>query len=366
MSVISFARGNPSPDILPVEALKECAVAVIEREGRTVLNYGPAGGYPPLREWIAAQHGVDASQVVVSTGSLAGFNFLARHLLESSGRAVVEAPSYDRTLGVLRGLHATIEPVALTDAGLDLDRLESVLAADPAPKLIYTIPTFQNPSGRTLSLEQRTALVELAAARGVLIYEDDPYRLVRYSGEPMPSMYDLAGKQGVVFSSSFSKTGAPGLRVGYMILPPDLVKPVETVAASMYIGPPPLPQAMLHEFIQRGLFEPNLAFVCDELRKRRDAMLEALASGFPEGTRWSHPDGGYFLWVDLPSGVSADALAARAEEAGVQFVKGTDFYAAGGGEEAMRLAFSFPSVDEIREGMGRLGALVHELAGVTA
>ncbi len=179
-------------------------------------------------------------------------------------------------------------------------------------------------------------------------------------------MYELAGGKGVVFSTSFSKTGAPGLRIGYMILPPELVKPIEAIAASMYIGPPPLPQAMLHEFIQRGLFEPNLAVVCDLLRQRRDAMLESLEAEFPEGAVWSHPDGGYFLWLDLPPGVKIDPLFARAAEAGVQLVKGTDFYPDGSGDESARLAFSFPSVEEIREGIRRLGALVRELAGVPA
>jgi DNA-binding transcriptional MocR family regulator len=363
---IFFSRGIPSPDVLPVDALAECASAVLAREGRTVLNYGPAGGYPPLREWVAAQHGVAPSQVVLSTGSLAGFNFLVRHLFADGGRAVIEAPSYDRTIGVLRAVRAEIEPVPLTDAGLDLDRLESLLADGPAPRLIYTIPTFQNPSGRTLSLEQRHALVELAQARGLLIYEDDPYRLVRYSGEALPSMYELAGGKGVVFSTSFSKTGAPGLRIGYMVLPPELVEPVEAIAASTYIGPPPLPQAMLHEFIQRGLFQPNLGVVCDLLRQRRDAMLETLEAEFPEGASWSRPDGGYFLWLDLPPGVKVDDLFTRAAEQGVQLVKGTDFYPDGGGEESARLAFSFPSVDEIREGVRRLGAIVRELAQVPA
>ena len=366
MDSIFFSRGIPSPDVLPVEALAECANAVLARDGRTVLNYGPAGGYPPLREWIAAQHGVDPTQIVLSTGSLAGFNFLVRHLFADGGRAVIEAPSYDRTIGVLRAAKAEIEPVPLSEDGLDLDRLESILAEGPAPRLIYTIPTFQNPSGRTLSLEQRHALVELAQAKGLLIYEDDPYRLVRYSGEALPSMYELAGGKGVVFSTSFSKTGAPGLRIGYMILPAELVKPIEAIAASMYIGPPPLPQAMLHEYIQRGLFEPNLAVVCDLLRQRRDAMLESLEAEFPEGAVWSHPDGGYFLWLDLPPGVKIDPLFERAAEAGVQLVKGTDFYPDGSGDESARLAFSFPSVEEIREGIRRLGALVRELAGVPA
>ena len=151
-----------------------------------------------------------------------------------------------------------------------------------------------------------------------------------------------------------------------MIVPPELVKPIEAIAASTYIGPPPLPQAMLHEFIQRGFFEPNLEVVCDELRRRRDTMLEGLAAEFPDGTTWSRPDGGYFLWVDLPAGVAVDALFDRAAEAGVQFVKGSDFFAGEGGEESMRLAFSFPSVDEIAEGVRRLGALVRDAAAVPA
>jgi DNA-binding transcriptional MocR family regulator len=336
---------------------------VIAREGRTILNYGPAGGYPPLRQWIGAQHGVEPARVVLSTGSLAGFNFLMRVLFAdgNGGRAIVEAPSYDRTIGVLRSLRADVVGVPLTDAGLDLDRLERMLAEGPA-RVLYTIPTFQNPSGRTLPLEQRRALGELAQAKNLLVYEDDPYRLVRYSGEYVPSMFELGGDPHVVFSSSFSKTGAPGLRVGYTVLPPELVAKVEAIAASTYIGPPLLPQAMLHEFIQRGLFEPNLVVVCDELRKRRDAMLEGLAEELPEGSAWSRPDGGYFLWVDLPEGYAVDQVAARAEERGVQVVKGTDFFADGSGGSSLRLAFSFPSVDEIREGCRRLGAAVRDAA----
>lgn len=366
METISFARGNPSPDILPVDELAECAQAVLARDGRTILNYGPAFGYAPLREWIAAQHGVDPSRVLVSTGSLQGFNFAIRHLFGDGGRAVVEAPSYDRTIKALRYLHAEIDSVALDDDGLDLGQLEALTAERPAPGLFYTTPTFQNPSGRTLSLEQRHAVAELAQAGRILVFEDDPYRLVRYEGEPLPSMFELAGGEGVLFSSSFSKTGAPGLRVGYLIVPPAMVKAVEDIAAQTYIGPPLLPQAMLHEFIDRGLFETNLVSVCDALRARRDAMLETLAAEMPQGTGWSRPEGGYFLWLDLPAGVDCASLEARANEAGVTVVKGTDFYAGPGGEESLRLAFSFVSVDEIREGIGRLGALVRETVSVLA
>ena len=289
-----------------------------------------------------------------------------RRVYADPARAVVEAPSYDRTLGVLRSLGSTIDSVPLTDDGLDLDRLESILAEADVPRLVYTIPTFQNPTGRTLSLDQRHALVELCRARGVLLFEDDPYRLVRYEGEALPSMYELSGGNGVIFSSSFSKTGAPGLRVGYLIVPPEMVKPLELLAAASYIGPPLLNQAMLHEFIARGLFEPNLVHVCNELKARRDAMLESLEKELPEGASWSHPDGGYFLWLDLPEGVRVDTLFEQAAEAGVQFVKGTDFYAGEGGESSARLAFSFSSLDEIHEGVRRLGALVRDAAAVAA
>ena len=360
MDSIFFSRGIPSPDILPVEQLSECAHTVLAREARSLLNYGPTGGYPPLRTWIAAQHAADAARIIVSTGSLAGFNFLARHLFRDGGRAIVEAPAYDRTIVALQAAGAVIETVGLTDAGLDLERLQALLDTGTPPKLLYTVPTFQNPSGRTLALEQRQAVVELARGHGVLIYEDDPYHLVRYSGEPLPSLYQLAGGEGVVFSTSFSKTCAPGLRVGYMVLPDQLVPPIEALAASTYIAPPPLPQAIVHEFIQGGYFEAALATVCSELRLRRDAMLTALAGALPDTATWSRPDGGYFLWLDLPDGVDGGALTQRAAAANVQLVPGADFYPAEGGEQAVRLAFSFPSVGQIRVGVARLGTLVDD------
>ena len=363
METISFARGVPAPECLPVEELADCARAVVERDGRGVLSYGPVGGYEPLRQWIAERHGVSAKRVLLTNGSLQGFVFLARSL--PPGPVLVEQPTYDRPLKILAGLSRDVIQLPMDEEGLDPDALERALRHGPKPSLLYTIPTFQNPSGRTLSLERRRRVVELAREHELLVLEDDPYGLVRFDGEPQPTLFELdadgAGAQQVAYSSSFSKTIAPGLRVGYFVLPEDLERELEAAAVSTYITPVLLGQATVHEFLRRGNFEPNLARVSQLLRIRRDVMLAALDRDFPDGATWSRPQGGYFLWLQLPGEVDAGELLVRAEDAGVTFVKGSDF---GAGASSARLAFSFVSPDEIGEGVRRLAALVAEPVAV--
>src|SRR4051812_33294777 len=311
MAVISFARGVPTPDALPVDELADCARAAIERDGRAILSYGAGGGYGPLREWLGERHGVEPGRIILTNGSLQGFVFLAQHFLAGGGgaRVFVEAPTYDRPLKILGELGAEIVTIPQDDDGLDLDALERELGSGAKPAFLYAIPTFQNPSGRTLPLERRRRLAELAAERALLVLEDDPYGLVRYEGEELPTVFELEGGTNVIYSSSFSKTVAPGARVGWFVLPADLAKRIETRANDTYISPPFLGQATIHEFISRGRFEPNLERVRGLLGARRDAMLEALGSlELPEGTSWSHPEGGYFLWVDLPEGIDAGEL----------------------------------------------------------
>jgi 2-aminoadipate transaminase len=349
MSVISFARGVPAPECLPVEELADCARAALERDGRTILSYGPSPGYGPLREWIAARHGVDESRVFVTNGSLQGFVFLAQRLARGK-RVLVEQPTYDRPLKILRELGAEIVPVHCDEEGLDPDALEAALREGDDPAFLYVIPTFQNPSGRTLSEERRTRIVELAREHDLLVLEDDPYGLVRYEGEPLPSLLELSDGQ-TAYSSSFSKTIAPGIRVGWFVLPEQVARDIELTATGTYITPVLLGQATVNEFVRRGLFEPNLERVRGLLRARRDAMLAAIDSDLPN-VRTTRPEGGYFLWAEL-GGVDAAEVLARAEARGVTFVKGTDF---GGAEDTLRLAFSFVSVDEIAEGVGRLAA----------
>jgi len=340
MEPISLARGVPAPECLPLAELADCARAAIESDGETVLSYGAGGGYAPLREWIAERHGVKPGQVVLTNGSLQGFQFLAE-LLAPNGPVLVEAPTYDRPLKILAALGAEVIPLPLDEEG-----------TVDSGAFLYTIPTFQNPTGRTLSLRRRKLLAELAKG-GLLVLEDDPYGLVRFEGKAPPTVFELARGENVVYSSSFSKTIAPGLRVGYLVLPETLAAAVESGAAAAYITPALVSQATVYAFLRRGKLAPNLERVCGILRTRRDAMIAALERHLPEAS-WSTPEGGYFLWLELPGGVETADL--RVE--GVTFVPGADFFAGPGGERALRLAFSYESPAAIEEGVRRLASAV--------
>jgi len=349
MSTISFARGVPAPECLPSDLLADCAAEALRRDGSTILSYGPSPGYAPLRELLAERHGVDQSRLFLTNGSLQGFVFLAQRLAPGR-RVLVERPTYDRPLKILRELGAEVVGLHCDDEGLDPDALADALSAGERPAFLYLIPTFQNPSGRTLSEERRRRIVELAREHELLVLEDDPYGLVRFEGEPLPSLFELSGGE-VAYSSSFSKTIAPGLRVGWFVFPEALAREIEATATATYITPVLLGQATVHEFLQRGLFEPNLERVRELIGARRDAMVAAFDRELPD-VRITRPDGGYFIWAEL-GGVDAGGLLTRAEAAGVTFVKGTDF---DGGPDSLRLAYSFVSLEQIDEGVARLAA----------
>lgn len=360
VETISFARGIPGPELLPVAEIAECAQAIIAKDGRTILNYGAGAGYAPLRDWIGARHGVDPERVVLTNGSLQGLAFLASRLV-ARGRVLVERPTYDRPLKLLAELGAEVAWIPLDEEGLDVAALEAELQAGPPASFLYTIPTFQNPSGRTLSTARRRRLVELAQEHDLLLVEDDPYGLVRFEGESPPTLFELAGRDGVVYGSSFSKTIAPGARVGYLVLPTELARAVTAAATATYITPSLIGEATVYEFVRRGLLEPNLERIRSELGARRDAMLAALEREFGDAGRWSRPEGGYFLWLELGEGVDARELLGRAEAAGLTFVPGQDF---GGPPNSLRLAFSFVGADRIADGIARLASLVPAAASV--
>jgi DNA-binding transcriptional MocR family regulator len=356
---ISLARGVPAPECIPVEELAECARAAILNDGATALSYGPSGGYAPLRQWIAERHGVEPGRVVVTNGSLQGFVFLAELLAADGARVLVEAPTYDRPLRILDGLGADVTAVPQTDEGIDVDALAAELQSGAQPAFLYVIPTFQNPSGRTLGADGRRRLADLAAEHDLLVLEDDPYGLVRFEGVPPPTLHELDGGERVSYSSSFSKIVAPGVRVGYLVLPASLAARVEALATSTYITPSLLSQATVYEFLRRGALERNLQLVRSLLKARRDALLGALDEHFAAaGARWTRPEGGYFVWLDLPDGIDAAELLAAAERLGVTFVPGPDFFPrGGGGRSAARLAFSFASPAQLAEAVSRLATL---------
>lgn len=357
---ISFARGAPCPEALATDLIAECTRDALAHDGVRVLSYGTGQGYPPLREQIAEERGATPDQVLVTNGSLQGFVFLLETLLQPGDLVAVEAPTYDRALLQLRLHGMGILPVPMQDDGMDVETLEAECAAGRVPKLLYTIPNFQNPSGATLSAAKRPALVDVCERYGILVLEDDPYGKLRFEGEPLPGLADMAPPDRVLFTSSFSKTVAPGLRVGYLVAPADLAGRLAAAASRAYISPALLAEAAVSRLIAGGHLPGNVARVTALMRERRDAMVAGLHH-MPEGTRCVPPAGGFFCWLTLPEGLSADGLFGEAEQAGVAYVRGSDCVVEGG-ERTLRLAYSGVSPSEIEEGMERLGAVFRAAA----
>ena len=362
---ISFARGAPSLDIVDVEGLREAAQQAFDNDPAGTTAYGTSVGYVPLREWIAEQHGVEVDQVLVTNGSMQADAFLFEELVTHGDEVVVERPTYDRTLLSLRDTRgATLHPVALEPDGIDVDGLKALLDGGSRPKLAHIIPNFQNPAGYTLSAPKREALLALAREHGFVIFEDDPYVELRFEGDRLPTMLsmDRAGK--VVYASSFSKTVCPGIRVGYLVGPEPVIAAIVKIATETYISPSMVSQAIVNEFCRSGAIQGSIETVKNALRERRDALAAALKSHLPEAT-FVEPDGGYFLWVELPEGSDVDVLFENARDRGVVFVKGTDFLIEGG-RNTLRIAYSGVTPAEIDEGVARLAEAYRGLADAAA
>jgi 2-aminoadipate transaminase len=353
---ISFARGAPSLDIVDVDGLKAAAVKAFETDPAGLTSYGTSVGYPPLRAWVAQRHRVDVDQVLLTNGSLQADALLFEHLVRPGDPVVVEKPTYDRTLLGLRQLGAQIHPVTVDADGIDVDELRKLLESGVRPKLAHIIPNYQNPAGVTLSAARRTTLLELAAEYGFTIFEDDPYAEIRFRGEPLPSMLSLDGAHTVVHASSFTKTVCPGVRVGYLVGPPALIADIARRATNLYISPGMVAQGIVHQFCVSGAFERSIANVRTALAERARLLAAALRREIP-GIRFTEPDGGYFLWVELADDVDVAELLPAAAERGVAVVKGSDFLLEGG-HHALRLAFSAVTPDSIDEGVRRLASAI--------
>jgi DNA-binding transcriptional MocR family regulator len=349
---ISFARGAPSADILPTEAVREAAAGALAEDWERALSYGTGIGHPGLCEWVAERHGdLDAGDVMITNGSLEAGWMLFDHLLEPGDRVVVEQPTYDRTLLMLQRLGVELVPVRLESDGLDVAALEAALAEGPI-KLAHVIPNFHNPAGCTLSAQKRVRLVELAAQHDFLIFEDDPYRELPFEGEALETMLSIDGQGRVIHASSFSKTVSPGVRVGYLAGPGDEIAALAKRANETYISPNMLAEAVVLRLRESGALDSNIEFVKGALRERRDTLVEALRDHMPEA-EFIVPGGGYFLWLDLAEGTDTPTLLVESKGEGVGFVAGPDFMIEGG-HNSLRLSFASVHPDRIAEGVERI------------
>jgi len=355
---ISFARGAPSLDIVDVEGLSDAAVRAFESDPAGTTAYGTAIGYPRLRSWIADRHGVEPERVLVTNGSMQADAFLFEQMVRTGDEVIVERPTYDRTLLSLRQRGAQLHAVELEPDGIDTAALAGLLSGGAQPTLAHIIPNFQNPAGYTLSYEKRRHLLELAANHGFMVFEDDPYVELRFSGETLPTMLSMDPER-VVYASSFSKTVCPGIRVGYLVGPPELIAAITKLATNTYISPNMVAQSIVYEFCASGAIERSIETVKAALAERAQRLAEALGRELGEA-EFVAPQGGYFMWVTLPEGTDVGALFKAAADRGVAFVKGTDFLLEGG-ENTLRLAYSGVTPEQIDTGVARLAEAYRSL-----
>ena len=369
--VISFAGGLPAPEVFPVEEVAAVTQQVLQHQGAQALQYGATEGYGPLRELIAQQmteevdFPVSTENVLITSGSQQALDLIGKILVDPGDTVLVESPTYLAALQAWHAYEASYREVAFDEQGIQIEAVEAALAEEP--KFLYTVPTFQNPSGVTLSLERRQRLVEVARRSGLPLVEDDPYRELRFEGEHLPRLFELDGRQraaassyagDVIYINTFSKVLAPGLRVGWMVAAADLIHKLVLAKQGVDLHTAMLNQMLAYELAQSGVIKRHLPVIIQAYRERRNAMLAALAEHFPEGVHWTHPQGGMFLWVTLPPGIDTGEVLRAAIEQKVAFVPGTSFHPAGGSSHTMRLNFSNSRPEVIAEGIARLSKVL--------
>ena len=352
---ITLTRGVPPAEALPGEQIAECAAAIIRQDPNVLLSYGNTMGYPPLRKLLAESHGVAVEQVLISNGSLQIMGFLAQAMLEHGDTVFVESPSYDRAVTILRGRGANIVGIPLKTDGLVVEALEEALARHK-PKLLYVIPDFQNPAGATTSAAKRRRIVALAEQYDFWIAEDVPYRRLRYRGVDEPTFLSLAPARTLQLSS-FSKLLSPGVRAGYVIGPASIIARLARTAEDTYITPSLPSQGLVYEYCRRGWLEPNIARLKALYQPRLEATLSTLAAELPTAD-FMRPEGGYFVGVNLPAGISNADLLARAKAESLVLTDGNGFFLDPPARTFVRIPFCGVSPDDIREGIARLATIV--------
>lgn len=363
--MISFAGGNPSPSALPDTEVARIAQTVLQEDGKRILQYGATEGYPPflesLKGYAEEKAGRPVPAILPVTGSTQAMDLLCKALINPGDVILVEDPSFLGNLQCMRLYQAKLVPIPSDEHGILLDALEDAIR-EHHPKMLYVIPNFQNPTGKTLALERRKPIAELAEKYGMVVAEDDPYRDLRYSGTPLPSIKSFDEAGWVVYLGSFSKVISPGMRVGYMAGDAGILRKCTMGKQSSDLHTANLTQAIVDRFLREGLLDTHLPRICAGYGQQLNRMLSALAS-FPEGTLYTKPDGGLFIWVELPAGIDTKELLAKAVERHVAYVPGTHFYALGGHENTLRLNFSNSSLDQIDTGMDVLRDLFRSCIG---
>ena len=374
--LISFAGGLPGPDVFPVAEIGEAAQRVLRDSGPQSLQYGPTEGHLPLREMIVRHSGrygfdISAENVLITSGSQQALDLLGRIFINRGDRILVESPTYLGAIQAWNAYGAEYVPVSIDEDGMITAALEEALRA--GPKFIYVLPNFQNPTGVTLSLERREALVHLADQYGVPIIEDDPYGQLRFEGDHLPAVVTLDGRSrtngdhcyhgNVIYLSTFSKVLAPGFRLAWVVAPPEVVRKLVQAKQGADLHTSTFNQFLAYEVARGGFLDRHVRLIRQVYRRRRDVMLKAMESDFPTGVHWTKPKGGLFLWGVLPEGMKSVEVLQSAVEQKVAFVPGGPFFARGGGENTMRLNFSFASEDRILEGIRRLGNVLAERVG---
>ena len=376
-AICSFAGGYPAAVTFPTDQIPGLAAAVLEKYGTRALQYGATQGVPELRAAIAARYGVPVSQVQITTSSQQGIDVCSRVFLDPGDIVLAQSPVYLGALQSFRAYRSRVEEVALcspTSGRPRPDKREGPAAegcgrgrseaeavgehnATSSIKFIYVIPDFNNPTGKTLTLEERKEIVALARELDILIVEDSPYRELRYSGETLPTLRELAPER-TLHLGSFSKIFAPGFRLGWIIGPEPLLEQIYVCKQCLDLCPPVLDQYMACEYLTSGALDANLVNTIAEYKRRRDLMLGLLEKYMPEGTSWTHPDGGLFLWLTLPESIDTVALYDEALAAGVAYVAGSFFYPDGSRRNTMRLNFSFIEEAKMEPGIKLLAAVL--------
>ena len=360
--IISFAGGLPSPATFPVEVMKAAYDKVLSQTGKVALQYGPTDGYGPLREWIANSLSTEGSrilpeQILMTSGSQQALDLLGKVLIDEGSRVLVETPSYLGALQAFSVYRPEFKSVDTDEHGLVPSSIEGVAQG---ARLLYSLPNFQNPTGRTLSIERRQELVETCARMKVPLIEDDPYGALSYRGEPMPKMVAM-NPDGVIYMGSFSKVLTPGIRLGYVCAPLPLVRRLELAKQAADLHTAQLTQMVVHEVVKDGFLDQHIPTIRKLYGDQCQVMLDAMAEHFPSGVTWTKPEGGMFIWVTLPKSIDAMKLLDQSLAARVAFVPGAPFYANEPATNTLRLSFVTVPPERIREGIAILGKLIKDM-----